>query len=160
MILIVYGIALVAVWVLAWGSLSAANVLGGIAVAAVLLWFAPDTLPRAARPRLRVVAIALFLFHVITQIVRSNLTLAREAVARRPRVHSGVMAVPLPEISDGLLTLVANVMALTPGTIPLQVTHDPLVIYVHVMHMTDVEASRREVLDLVTLACRAFGEGR
>ena len=54
-------------------------------------------------------------------------------------IRTGVIAVPLPGCSDGLLTLVTNIIALTPGTMPLQVTQDPTVLYVHVLHLGDVE---------------------
>lgn len=158
MTVVVYGVALVAIWVLAWGTLSIANVLSGLAVAALLMWLAPDTWPRAKRPSsFRLGAAARFVVHVAGQVVVSNLALSRDVVRRRVQVRSGVMAVPLPDLSDGLLTLIVNVMALSPGTIPLQVTREPNVLYVHVLQMSDVEASRREVERLVELACHAFG---
>jgi len=53
MALVGYGLALTVIWVLAWGSPSPANVLGGMAVAAVLLALAPDTWPGLRRPRVR-----------------------------------------------------------------------------------------------------------
>lgn len=156
MTVIAYGAALALIWVLAWGSFSAANVLGGIAVAALLLWFAPDTWPRSSRPVVRPVAIARFGIYVLAKVIESNVIIAREILARRSHIHTGVMAVPLTNFSDGLITLVANVMALTPGTIPIQVTRDPIVVYVHVLHMRDVEAARRDVQRLADLAYRAF----
>ena len=56
-----------------------------------------------------------------------------------------------------MLTLIANVLALTPGTLPLEATTSPAVIYVHVLHLTDVETVRRDVQHLTALAVRAFG---
>jgi multicomponent Na+:H+ antiporter subunit E len=156
--LVLYGLGIVVIWVLAWGSLSIANVLSGLAVAGVLLWLAPDTFPGARRPAsFRLGAVLRFTAYVVVQVVVSNLALSRVVLARRSRIHTGVMAVPLPELSDGLLTLVVNVMALSPGTIPLQLTREPRVLYVHVLQMGDIEASRRQVERLVELASRAFG---
>lgn len=66
------------------------------------------------------------------------------------------MAVPLPRCSDGLLTLITNVLAMTPGSNPVHVEPDPTVLYVHVLHMGDVERSRAGVLHLADLAFRAF----
>ncbi len=157
MALVGYGLALTVIWVLAWGSPSPANVLGGMAVAAVLLALAPDTWPGLRRPRVRPVAIARFTASVLVKVVESNVVLTREVLTRRPRIHTGVVAVPLPECSDALITLITNVMALTPGTMPLEVTRRPTVMYVHVLHLHDVEDVRREVRDLAALAYRAFG---
>jgi multicomponent Na+:H+ antiporter subunit E len=158
MTVVLYALGVVVIWVLAWGSLSFANVLSGAAVAALMLWLAPDIFPGARRASsFRVGAVCRFGLHVAKQIVLSNLALSRVVLAKRSLIHTGVMAVPLPELSDGLLTLIVNVMALSPGTIPLQITREPAVLYVHVLQLDDVEASRRQVERLVDLACRAFG---
>jgi multicomponent Na+:H+ antiporter subunit E len=155
---LVYGAGLVVVWVLAWGTASPANVLGGIAVAAFLLAISPDRWPaRHGRHRFRPVAIARFVGWILVQVVVANVQLTRAIVSRATRVTTGVIAVPLPSCSDGLLTLVTNTMALTPGTIPIQVDHDPTVMYVHVLHRGDVEAVRGDVRHLASLAYRAFG---
>ncbi len=52
----------------------------------------------------------------------------------------------------------ANVLSLAPGTMAIEVTQDPAsVVYVHVLHLEDVEAVRRQTLDLAALAVRGFG---
>lgn len=154
---LLYALALVVIWVLAWGSPSPANVLGGLAVAALLMVIAPDTWPPRHRARIRPVAIARLAVYVVVKAIESNFVITREILARRSRIHTGVVAVPLPECSDGLITLVANLMALTPGTMPLEVTRGPTVMYIHVLRLDDVEATRAEIRHLATLAYRAFG---
>ena len=157
MSLVLYAAAIVAVWVLAWGSLTFANVLGGLAVAVVLLATTPDGLGRGRRrPPIRPLAVARLAGFILVELVRSNVVVTRQVLTPRSRLHAGVMAVPLPHCSDGLLTLIANVLALTPGTNPVHVERDPTVLYVHVLLMHDVERSRGEVLHLADLAFRAF----
>jgi multicomponent Na+:H+ antiporter subunit E len=155
--LLFYVLALIVMWVLAWGSLSVANVLGGLAVAAFLLWLAPDTWTRRDRLRLRPVAITRLSIFILVEFVKANAVLLRAIVARQPRVHTGVMAVPLPECSDGMLTVVSNVVALTPGTSPIHITRHPTVLYLHVLDMHDGEETRRVVQRLADLAYEAFG---
>lgn len=157
MIVALYAAAIVAMWVLAWGSATFANLLGGLIVAAVLLVVTPGALGGGGRrPPFRPLAIARFVGFALVEMVRANVSLARDVFAPRSRLHPGVMAVPLPRCSDGLLTLITNVLAITPGTNPVHVETDPAVVYVHVLHMHDVEASRTEVLRLADLAFRAF----
>ena len=67
---------------------------------------------------------------------------------------------PLPGCSDELLTLISNLLALSPGTMPLELRQDPIVLYVHVLHLTDVEDFRREILHLADLTVQAFGSDR
>jgi multicomponent Na+:H+ antiporter subunit E len=157
MALVAYGLGLALIWVLAWGTPTPANVLGGLAVAAVLMAVSPDTFPRRRRGWIRPVAIARFLGFVLVEVLKANVFLTREVLTRESRITTGVVAVPLPDCSDGLLTLVTNVMAVTPGTMPLEVTRDPTVMYVHVLVLGDVEQVRRDVQHLAALAYRAFG---
>jgi multicomponent Na+:H+ antiporter subunit E len=64
---VVWLLGLVVVWVLAWGSLSVANVLGGLAVGALLLWIAPDSVG-GGRVRVRPVALARFAGYVLFEM--------------------------------------------------------------------------------------------
>lgn len=157
MALIAYGLGLALIWVLAWGTPTPANILGGLAVAAVLMAVSPDTFPARRRGRLRPVAIARLVAFVLKEVVVANVQLTREVLSRESNITTGVVAVPLPECSDGLITLVTNVMAVTPGTMPLEVTRQPTVMYVHVLLLGDVEQVRRDVQHLAGLAYRAFG---
>jgi multicomponent Na+:H+ antiporter subunit E len=158
MAVIAYGIGLALIWVLAWGTPTPANILGGLLVAALLLWASPDTRPaRWDATRLRPLAILRFTGHVLAQVVTANVQLTRTILRKEARLRTAVIAVPLPPCSDGLLTLITNVMAVTPGTMPVEVTHDPTVLYVHALLLGDVEDARREVAHLADLAYAAFG---
>ena len=64
---------------------------------------------------------------------------------------------PLPGCSDELLTLISNLLAISPGTMPLELRYDPIVLYVHVLHLTDVGDFRSQILHLADLTVQAFG---
>ena len=145
MTLALYLVGVTMMWVLAWGSLTVANIAGGLAVACALLLVSPDRSMVTDRMAFRPVAVARLLVYVIAEVVKSNVILIGSIVARRSRLHTGVIAVPLPDCSDAMLTMVTNVMALTPGTSPLHVTRHPTVLYVHVLDMRDVAATRRDI---------------
>jgi multicomponent Na+:H+ antiporter subunit E len=49
---------------------------------------------------------------------------------------SGIVAVPLDVRSDSGVSLLANLVTLTPGTTSLHVSHDRSTLYVHVMNLT------------------------
>lgn len=152
-----YGLGIVTVWMLAWGSVSVANALSGAAVAVLIRWLAGSPASSTRATRIRLVPALKFAGYVVWQVVQSNVTLARQVFMPMSRLRPGVLAVPLPPMSDELLTTVVNLLALTPGTVPLSTSNGGDVLYVHVLHMTDVEAARREVLRLVQLASNASG---
>ena len=148
---------LLAIWLLAWGSLSWANVLSGLAVALALLVAIPGIRRRSHMPVVRPVALARLAVRLGRDLVVSNVLLTREVLAPRPRIRTGVVRVPLPECTDELLTLLANLVALTPGTMPVDVRRDPPEIMIHVLHLRSIDEVRRDIWSLRDLVVRAFG---
>jgi multicomponent Na+:H+ antiporter subunit E len=151
--------ALTVVWLMLWDRITIANAVSGIAVAClVLVVFPTARLARAARPTvIRPLACARLAVHVATQLVVSNWLVAREILSRRSHIRTGVVACPLHTGSAGLITLLANIVALSPGTMTVDVRAEPPTLYVHVLMLRDVAAARGEVARLEQLLLRAFG---
>ena len=147
---------LTTIWVALWSDLSVANVVGGLVVSVVIL--ASFDTWTGGRHVLRQVAVLRFGAYFLLQLVVSSVVVAATVVAPRDRIRSGIVAVPLSGCSDAVATLVATAISLTPGTLTLEVRRDPLTLYVHVLHVRDVDATRRDVLTLEALAVRAFGD--
>lgn len=63
---------------------------------------------------------------------------------RRP-IRSAIIAIPLDLKSDEGITLLANMITLTPGTTSLHVSDDKTTLFVHVMNVSD--ASVRQIKD-------------
>lgn len=55
---------------------------------------------------------------------------------RRP-IRSAITSVPLDLKSDNGITLLANMITLTPGTTSLHVSEDRSTLYIHVMNVSD-----------------------
>ncbi len=146
---------LVATWIALWSDVSAANVLSGLLVAAVIV-VAFDTW-RAGTVVVRPVHAARFALHFLYNLVEAGLVVARTVIAPRDRINTGIVAVPLHGCSDALATLVADAISLTPGTLTFEVRRDPLTLYVHALDVRDVEQVRAEVRRLELLAVKAFG---
>jgi multicomponent Na+:H+ antiporter subunit E len=152
-----FGAVLVAIWVLLWGSASPANVLSGIAVAAILIYAVPGIRRRGGPLVVRPVAVLRLVGRVLRTTVQANVVLAREVLTRESHIRTGIVAVPLPPCSEELVTLIANLLALAPGTMPLEVETEPNVLYVHILHLHDIERARRDIQGLTADAVRAFG---
>lgn len=148
---------LVAVWVALWGDLSVANLLSGVAVATMLLLVLPLAGDRTHHYFFRPLAALRLLWHFLRKLVESNLSLTRTVLSRDDRIRTGIIAVPLVCDSDGLLTVVANLTALTPGMMAIEVEREPTRFYVHVLKLDDVESARTEVLELERLVVEALG---
>ena len=116
--------------------------------------FGPSGGPAVAAPPLTIVSIISFailfrlfgfLFFFLWELVKSNLRVAVDVVTPKHRMKPGVVAVPLDVDKDEEITLLANLISLTPGTLSLDVSDDKKVLYVHAMYVEDPEAFRKEV---------------
>lgn len=148
---------LVSFWLLAWGQISVANVASGLVVAAALLVAFPPHRPGPAGPSISPVGTARLVLYVLGQLVPSNVLVTREILSRRSRIRTGVLAYPLQEPSDAVLSLMAHVIALTPGTMTVEATTDPPVLYVHFLLLDDLDEARRKLGRLERLAVAALG---
>lgn len=57
----------------------------------------------------------------------------------------GVIAFPLEAKTDAEITMLANVITLTPGTLSLDVSEDRKILYIHAMYIDDPDELRREI---------------
>jgi multicomponent Na+:H+ antiporter subunit E len=151
------GALLVAIWLLAWGDLSVANLASGLVVAVILLVAFPPHRQTPGVQRVSPLGAARLALYVLVQLVPSNVLVVREVVGRRSRIRTGVLAYPLRHPSEEVLSLMAHVIALTPGTMTVEATRDPCVLYVHFLLLEDLDQARRTVARLERLAVAALG---
>ena len=151
------GAWLTVVWAALWGEFSPANILSGAVLAAFLL----VAFPTARDPRrgtIRPIAAARFLGYFLFQLVVSNLRVAWEVLTPRNDEREAILALPVvASASPTVLSLLVNSIGLTPGTMVVDLTEDPRVLYVHVLQVHDVEAARADLWRVQQLAIRAFG---
>jgi multicomponent Na+:H+ antiporter subunit E len=147
---------LVVVWVTLWGDLSVANVVTGVLVGGGLMLAFPSAGPGPmgiVRP-LKALRFGLFFLYKLGE---ATLIVAWEIITPGENINQGVVAVPVLGASDAVLTLVANSVSLTPGTVTIDVRRRPATLYIHVLHLRSVEETRMDVLTLERLALDAFG---
>lgn len=148
-------------WAGLWGDLSAANLVAGAVIGVVVtLGFrrSRDGGDDEGRLVVRPVAAVRFAVVFLWLVLRSSVQVAVTVFLPRRRIHTGIVAVPLRGVSDGVATIVAGAVTLTPGTLTLEATGDPTTLYVHALDTRDVEAVRRDVRRFEVLAVRAFGD--
>lgn len=147
-----------AVWMALWGDLTAANLLGGVLVGLVSVWLVPLGRPgrRAGSVTVHPVRALRFLGFFLWALVRSSAVVAWEIVTPGSRIYQGIIELPLTTETLGVATVVANAISLTPGTLTIAVREDPLRLYVHVLHLRDIDAVREELQHLEQLALAAF----
>ena len=80
-----------------------------------------------------------FIFFFLYELVKANLEVAYDVITPRFFMKPGIIKIPLTAKSDLEITMLANLITLTPGTLSLDVSDDKKVLYVHAMYVKDKE---------------------
>ncbi len=156
-----YVAGLTVVWLMLWDRVSIANTVAGILVACLVLLVFPTkrrSRERKERPTvIRPFAVLRLLGYVVWQIAVSNLLVAKEIVARRSQIRTGIIACRLHTTSPGLITLIADIIEISPGTMTVDTRAEPPTLYLHVLMLHDPLHARHQVAHLEQLVLRAFG---
>ena len=147
---------LTALWLVLWRSTSPGAVVSGVVLAVALTWVARRSNDHAEPHRVRPLALLRYFGHMVVALVRSNVSLAREVLTPTDYTVPGLLEVRLPPSSELVLTVIANSITLTPGTMTLAVDPATSTLRIHVLHLRDVDAARAEVEDLHRLVSAAL----
>lgn len=139
-------VILALVWAAITGSFSLLNLLLGGAVGFAGLWLVRRDLSRPGflRKARRALALAfLFIYELLLSAVRVAWLVVSPNMKKQ--LNPGIIAFPLTAKSDTEITLLANLITLTPGTLSVDVSEDRSVIYVHALSVPDKEALIRDI---------------
>ncbi len=142
------GLALVLalIWAAITGRFSLPNLLlgGGVSLLALLIirkTFAPPVYLLKIR---RAISLALLFLHELGMSAYrvSVLVLSPDM---KSRLKPGIIAFPLTVKSDVEITLLANLITLTPGTLSVDVSKDRKFLYVHAISVPDKKALVKDI---------------
>jgi multicomponent Na+:H+ antiporter subunit E len=129
-------------WAAIQGSFTSGTLAAGFALGWVALWVVrPLYGPTDYFGKLRDVAGLIVFF--AAELVASSLRVAHDVLTPAHRSRPGVLGVPLDAQTPLEITLVANLVTLTPGTLSLDVSDDRRTLWVHAMFIDDPDAVRR-----------------
>ena len=88
-----------------------------------------------------------FAGYYLKELVKANLVVAYDVLTPQHHMRPGVVAIPLRARTDFEITLLANLITMTPGTLSLDVSADRKRLYVHAMYLKDPEDLRRDITE-------------
>lgn len=148
------GLVLVAVWMALWANASWANLLSGVAVAIAVLAVV-NRRPDEDLERIHVLASIRLAVWFSWQLVVASAVVSWEILTPTQRVRQGIVEIPLRTDSQRVTTLVANIISLIPGTLTLEVADDPRRLFIHVLHLREIDDVRADVAHLEDLVVKA-----
>ena len=123
-------------WVALTGQFSLSNFFFGYALSfVIMLVYVKEKESR--KYFLRIPRLIGFVFYFLFELVKANIQVAYDVVTPTFYMRPGIVAYPLSARSDLEITLLANIISLTPGSLSLDVSDDKKVLYIHAMYIKD-----------------------
>jgi multicomponent Na+:H+ antiporter subunit E len=139
-----WNVMLAVFWALASGRFTLASLVTGF-LAGLLVLFLTRRAIGAEAYLLKFPRLFALLLYFLYDLVTANLRLARDVARTKRDLKPAIIAIPMDAESDGEITLLASLIALTPGTLTLDVSRDRKTIFIHSMYAEDVEGVRRTI---------------
>lgn len=137
-------VLLALVWVALTGQFTPANLFAGFVVAYLIMGLSQQIM-NTGKYFTKVRSVLGFAAFFIWEMVVSGLRVSYRVLSPRLNVQPAVIAVPLDVKTNREITLLANLITLTPGSLSLDVSSNRQVIYVHAFNVDDVDEYRREI---------------
>lgn len=132
------------VWVAISGSYTLPNAVFGFAIGWLVLFIVRDQL-QSAKVVVRPWPTFLLTLLFIKELVLSSVRVASLVLSPRLDIKPGIFAYPLQVERDFEITLLANLITLTPGTLSVDVSDDRRTLFVHGMDCSDPEQARADI---------------
>jgi multicomponent K+:H+ antiporter subunit E len=136
--------ALAAVWLLLNNSAAPGHILLGLLLGWLIPLFTLRFWPEAIRIH-KPLTLLRFAALVLSDIVLANLAVARRILGNPARLRPAFIEVPLELRSDLAISLLANTICLTPGTVSARLSEDRRTLLVHALDAPDPDAVRDQI---------------
>lgn len=144
--MLLYNIALAFLWAMLTGEINSASLTIGYVVGYAMLGAMHAQDGRTAY-FIKVLQVIRFLLFFLKEMIVSSYRVAYDIVTPTYHTKPGVIGIPLDARTDMEITLLANVITLTPGTLSLDISEDRKTLYIHAMFIDDPDTLRREIKD-------------
>ncbi|OGT29957.1 MAG: hypothetical protein A3E87_09480 [Gammaproteobacteria bacterium RIFCSPHIGHO2_12_FULL_35_23] len=141
MLLLLINLLLAFIWATLTANFSPENIGLGLLLSFILLAITENFLTHTSYTK-KVWLIIKFIGFIIWEIVISSCKVAICSLQPHLKNSPGVIAVPLEVTSDLEITLTANLISLTPGTLALDISTDKKFLFVHTMFANDPDKLR------------------
>ena len=126
------------IWVALTGALTPVNFGFGFILGFFILWIKERT-NEDKRYFFRVPKIIGFIFFYFFEMLKANLQVAYDVITPHYFMKPGIVGLPLDAKTDFEITMLSNMISLTPGTLVVDLSTDRKVMFVHVMYLKSRE---------------------
>ena len=133
---LLWNILLSLAWVAVTGTFSIANLLLGFVIGFAVLFLVRSIagIPNYFIEVRKVLGLAAYL---LWELIIASLRVGWDIIRPQFHMRPGIIAIALDAQTDAEITLLGNMITLTPGTMTLDVSSDRKVLYIHTLYLDD-----------------------
>lgn len=134
-------------WVALTGGLTLGGLTTGYLVGMAAMWLVRPLFPDTGAYFRRLYYWTRLIVMFVYELVVSSIPVVRDVLTPGQSSQPALIAVPITVTTDLQITLLANFISLTPGTLSLDVSEDRSTLYIHAMFGDDPDAIRAQIRD-------------
>ena len=142
-----FNVILALAWCLLHDEISLRQFVIGFLVGLLAMLFFPRSFHQERRYFRKVTLSVRLVLFFVKELLIANWTVVRQVLALKLAIRPGIVAYPLSLQNDVLITLLANMITLTPGTLSVEVAPDRQFLFIHFLDVNDVEEEIRIIKD-------------
>jgi multicomponent Na+:H+ antiporter subunit E len=142
--MLLLNIILALAWISLTGQFTVVNFMIGFLLGFILMWLAQRA-TGSLKYFYKAIQVIRFVIFFIWELLLANIRSTYYVLAPRHKLRPGIVAIPLDLDNDAEITLLANLITMTPGSLSLDVSNERCTLYVHVIHIDDVEKYRASI---------------
>lgn len=132
------------VWALVIEDISLPSLALGFVLGYAILWMTRRVL-ETAEYCARVPRLIEFVAFFVWELVWANLRVAYDVITPKHHMRPAIIALTLDAQTDLEITLLANLISLTPGTLSLDVSPDRKALYIHHMYVRNPDVEKQRI---------------
>lgn len=144
----VFNLMLMLAWAAITGFFSLSNLAVGFILGYLIIAFTLSNDERFAHYVRKIPRLVRFVGFFLKELVASNLRVAYDVVTPTHLMRPAVIRMPMEARTSGEITVLANFISLTPGTLSLDIDEKNHVLYVHVMYLDSEETTREQLREM------------
>ncbi|MCK5770750.1 Na+/H+ antiporter subunit E [Algiphilus sp.] len=144
----VFNVMLMLAWAAITGLFSLGNLVTGFVLGYLIIAFALGSEDNYRAYVRKVPLSVAFAGYFLKELLMSNLRVAYDVLTPTHLMRPAVIRMPMRARSPAEITMLANLISLTPGTLSMEIDEEAFVLYVHVMYLDGDDDTLRELQDL------------
>lgn len=138
-------IILALLWAGMLGGISLANLASGFLLGYLVLFYTSRGTPGHKGYFGKVPKLLGFLVYYLWELLKSNAMIAYDVLTPSHHMTPGVIGIPLDARTDLEITVLANLITMTPGTLSLDISADRKTLFVHAMYIHNPDDLRADI---------------